>query len=256
MLWARSRGRPRLGAAAVPGRGGQERVDNPWSVLGVPRYSSVDEVRKAFRKAMRYAHPDTGGDPEKFRQLQAARDQALSAANSDLASARGRATSRASYGEEQAVTEDPVEGPPPATYQDFLDRKQRLREFNEARRRAVRDAAAERAQRRFFEGQRDQRSSKYHRWRQLERAQRAIEEAPTPEAKEAWVREMEMENIIKRRRSTLDGAAVQKPTGKLVGHRTVRSSTGFVKVPIFEENDGARYYVSPLTLRRVSIPSG
>jgi|SRR5882672_733887 len=47
----------------------------PHAVLGVPPDASADEVRKAYRKKARQHHPDRGGDPEKFREVQHALKQ-------------------------------------------------------------------------------------------------------------------------------------------------------------------------------------
>lgn len=242
--------------AAASSAGQHEHVGNPFSMLGVPRSASADEVRKAFRAAMLGgAHPDRGGDPEKFRLLRAARDQALLAAARDLADARSRVASRASHGEDQEDTVAAPAEPAPASYQDFLDRKQHLRFHSEARRRAVRDAAREARMKQLRVVRRDPRNNQFQRWRRFERTCRAIEEASVPEVKEAWVRELSMENGAE----CAPGPAQDAPPedvehhGELVGHRTVRSSDGFIKVPIFEEG-GARYYVSPLTSRRIAIP--
>jgi DnaJ family protein A protein 2 len=43
-----------------------------YEVLGVPRGADADEVKKAYRKQALQHHPDKGGDPEKFKQVQKA----------------------------------------------------------------------------------------------------------------------------------------------------------------------------------------
>jgi DnaJ homolog subfamily A member 2 len=43
-----------------------------YALLEVGRDSSADEIRKAYLKQSRVHHPDKGGDPEKFKELQQA----------------------------------------------------------------------------------------------------------------------------------------------------------------------------------------
>ncbi|CAN4097350.1 unnamed protein product [Withania somnifera] len=45
-----------------------------YEVLGIPKDSSQDELKKAYRKAAIKNHPDKGGDPEKFKELAHAYD--------------------------------------------------------------------------------------------------------------------------------------------------------------------------------------
>lgn len=45
---------------------------SPYAVLGVPATASDEELRKAFRLALRATHPDTGGDPSRFNAVQLA----------------------------------------------------------------------------------------------------------------------------------------------------------------------------------------
>ena len=45
---------------------------SPYEVLGVAASVSHDELRRAFRRALRATHPDTGGDPRRFTAVQLA----------------------------------------------------------------------------------------------------------------------------------------------------------------------------------------
>ena len=46
-------------------------------VLGLKRGASKDEIKAAYRRLARQHHPDCGGDPEKFKELQAAYERAM-----------------------------------------------------------------------------------------------------------------------------------------------------------------------------------
>ncbi|MCW5695842.1 MAG: J domain-containing protein [Bauldia sp.] len=50
---------------------------SPWDILGVPRGSSAEAVKAAFRAKAAAAHPDTGGSTAAMAELNAARDAAL-----------------------------------------------------------------------------------------------------------------------------------------------------------------------------------
>lgn len=43
-----------------------------YEVLGVPTTATQDEIKKAFRKLAIQTHPDKGGDPERFKEVNAA----------------------------------------------------------------------------------------------------------------------------------------------------------------------------------------
>lgn len=45
---------------------------DPYTVLNVAKSASDDEIKKAFRKLALKEHPDKGGDPEKFKEIQSA----------------------------------------------------------------------------------------------------------------------------------------------------------------------------------------
>lgn len=53
------------GFMALPAPAGREW----WDVLGVPRNSSADEARAAFRRLASEHHPDKGGDPARMAEI-------------------------------------------------------------------------------------------------------------------------------------------------------------------------------------------
>lgn len=59
----------------VPSVASPERC--PFTLLGLPKTASVEEIRRAFRHRALATHPDRGGDAEAFIQVTWARDEAL-----------------------------------------------------------------------------------------------------------------------------------------------------------------------------------
>jgi hypothetical protein len=54
--------------------------EDHYEILGVKRSASVEEIRTAYRRAAKKAHPDQGGSNEAFRRLQAAAEFLLAEA--------------------------------------------------------------------------------------------------------------------------------------------------------------------------------
>lgn len=87
--WARAWARVLMGQPAFPLQAGASEQAGPrraraepepgsiWQVLGVEANASVAQIRAAFRQRALVVHPDHGGDPEAFRALGRARDEAL-----------------------------------------------------------------------------------------------------------------------------------------------------------------------------------
>lgn len=51
--------------------------DDPWSILGISKTSTIEEIKKAYRKRSMETHPDLnpGIDQSKFEKIQAAYEQ-------------------------------------------------------------------------------------------------------------------------------------------------------------------------------------
>jgi curved DNA-binding protein len=47
---------------------------DPYEILGINRTANADEIKSAYRKLAKKYHPDLGGDPEKFKELNEAHD--------------------------------------------------------------------------------------------------------------------------------------------------------------------------------------
>ena len=57
-------------------RGPPKEVDNKalYEILNVTKDATMDEIKKSYRKMAIKMHPDKGGDPEKFKEIQNAYD--------------------------------------------------------------------------------------------------------------------------------------------------------------------------------------
>ncbi len=76
MLGARSQRGPRRAKPAPASRAGLS-DDEARSLLGVPASATTAEVKAAYARLMRLAHPDMGGTSGLAAQLNAARDRLL-----------------------------------------------------------------------------------------------------------------------------------------------------------------------------------
>jgi DnaJ-class molecular chaperone len=87
-------------------------ADDPYSLLGVPKDASADDIRKAYRKLAKKHHPDLNpgnkAAEEKFK--------AVSAANELLSDPEKRA--RFDRGE---IDESGAEKPPPRSYRQYAE---------------------------------------------------------------------------------------------------------------------------------------
>ncbi len=45
---------------------------SPYTILGISKDATNDEIKKAYRKLMLIHHPDKGGDPDTCRKVMAA----------------------------------------------------------------------------------------------------------------------------------------------------------------------------------------
>ena len=48
---------------------------SPWAVLGIPEDATLADARRAFRRLVKQAHPDTGGDGRTLAAVVAAFDE-------------------------------------------------------------------------------------------------------------------------------------------------------------------------------------
>lgn len=50
---------------------------DPFQVLGIPRGSTAEEIKKAYRQKAREHHPDRAGDEERMKEVNIAYERAL-----------------------------------------------------------------------------------------------------------------------------------------------------------------------------------
>eukprot|EP00931_Biecheleriopsis_adriatica_P069248 TRINITY_DN43107_c0_g1_i1.p1 TRINITY_DN43107_c0_g1~~TRINITY_DN43107_c0_g1_i1.p1 ORF type:complete len:305 (+),score=56.18 TRINITY_DN43107_c0_g1_i1:47-961(+) len=231
----------------------QAKEADPWAVLGLRPGADRSEVRRAFRDKVRGAHPDVGGDPETFRCLKVAYSQAMDSFQADAPSVPLQRSRRAPPSSEEDVEHTPKKRS--TSLEDFFQWRREQGPRREARRQE------ERKQRRRVQqaGSESRIPTQSRVWDERQKMKAALQEAKTPEARRAWLREFESDLLGQSFRAAQTEASGSEkrsePAPDLhVGHRTVRSSSGNTRVPVYQDANGTRYYVSPLTSKRVKIP--
>ncbi|CAK8996075.1 unnamed protein product [Durusdinium trenchii] len=234
----------------------RKEATDPWSVLGLSPGASSSEVRRAFRARARLWHPDRGGDPERFQALSQAYAHAMNFEASTESAEKATSSVRRRAVEDEAERREP-------TLEDFLQwrRKQRCVPRVEGYWSALLTAASccitlpRQTARRAAERERFASSSPRHGekvWSAQRSLQDAVRQADTPELEAAWLREADIEQV--RQQPKKSQSKSKETSDEHVGYRSVRSTSGTLTVPIFQKPDGARYYTSPLTSKRVAIP--
>ncbi len=67
-----------VGGALVPTNNpDKEDYEQSCAILGVEPTVSIEEIKSVFRAKAQYAHPDKGGDPERFKRIQKAYEYVL-----------------------------------------------------------------------------------------------------------------------------------------------------------------------------------
>ena len=62
------------GTLVVSGKNSQrESFDEACAIFGVEPEASLEEIERLWKVKINFAHPDHGGDPERFKRLEKAR---------------------------------------------------------------------------------------------------------------------------------------------------------------------------------------
>jgi DnaJ family protein C protein 27 len=98
-------------------------AQNCYDILGVSRDSSIDDIKKAYKKAALTHHPDKGGDPEKFKEVSLAAETLTDERkrkeyDTALLRARSRDGMRFSYDGDAAKRGSSVPSAPPRPPQE------------------------------------------------------------------------------------------------------------------------------------------
>eukprot|EP00440_Ansanella_granifera_P070133 gb/GFBE01076089.1/.p1 GENE.gb/GFBE01076089.1/~~gb/GFBE01076089.1/.p1 ORF type:complete len:258 (+),score=40.05 gb/GFBE01076089.1/:1-774(+) len=252
------------------------RAGNPWSILGLDPGASRDEIKRAFRERIRKAHPDAGGSAEQFKQVRDAYQAALQ--RSGLGTGTGGQSGQAAQQPEHAGW----------SINDFY--KWRREQVREEREKWEDDSNFEDPRRWWAGGGDRQRSQQRASWSEdgsvrgrKAAAQRSRPRKPSYSERHFRDRHEDLSRLEwdhflkgrnkadadeerkraaaargprgKRRHRALDEKDDEGPVDPITGHRTVATLKGSVRVPVFKAPEGGLYYVSPLTSKKVSLPS-
>jgi len=62
------------GNLVATGRGERESFDEACAILGVEPEASWEEIDRVYKVKVQFAHPDKGGDPQRFKRIQKSYD--------------------------------------------------------------------------------------------------------------------------------------------------------------------------------------
>ncbi|CAE7356878.1 dnaJ [Symbiodinium natans] len=268
--WTQPAGRASDLSGALCGRRGRanpprilRRALDPFALLGVESTATRDEVKKAFRERIRKAHPDAGGSTEEFKQVREAYQEALSRVGFNVPGG-----SRAGGGASQSQR-------PGWTLRDFYKwRREQVQQEKdvweqdaEARSQHWWSSAEKRAQQRKGAASASQeppktvreQNARMRRQHQARRKQRLRERQD--DSVMEWDAFLKRTNNGKVRESaksetqTRSGPPrARRNADRVVTHRSIATLKGEERVPVFQDEGGTCYYVSPTTRRKVVVP--
>lgn len=259
---------------------------NVWGLLGVGPGATREEVRQAFREKIKKAHPDAGGTAEEFRQLRLAYKTALEEVHTS--SPQQTQSSSSSVG---GSGEQPPDSQGWSIHDFYKWRREQVQTEYE---RWAKDAdwhttqeetwqkqwpgtekrrRQEEAQRR---AQQEERRATQAELNDALRQEQARASAARDQAREGRRRNRDLhkwdwESVVKPKRSSSNRPDADGSTGRarsprrqprrpsedrdtVVSHRLVETGKGPVRVPVYQAAGGARYYHSPVTSKKVSLP--
>eukprot|EP00930_Biecheleria_cincta_P100040 TRINITY_DN91645_c0_g1_i1.p1 TRINITY_DN91645_c0_g1~~TRINITY_DN91645_c0_g1_i1.p1 ORF type:complete len:387 (+),score=52.00 TRINITY_DN91645_c0_g1_i1:115-1161(+) len=257
---------------------------DPWSVLGINEGASKDEIKHAFKEKIRKAHPDAGGSAEQFSQVKDAYQEALQALNLGLAG--GRQAGNTMHDKEhvgwsisdfykwrrQEVqrerqnqdTENTWYGEQANEESDAKYREQHW--YREVQERRKQQSKSERQSK--WPGSPKSSATSSGTGHVPSSSSRKSSSSRYEPDRNKDLKATEWESFLKRGSAKVDGDASaatalrrktnmpnQETSGDpVISHRTVATTKGDVRVPVFMDSGGARYYVSPLTSKKVRMP--